>query len=310
MIIVTTSINPPTPQFFSLFNLAKQRGDWKILMVGDTKTPHELYKNLNCWCFEYLSPEYQEQKYKKLSDVLGWRTIQRRNVGFVEAYKYRGSEHRIVSSYDDDQYVYDSWGQNVEVGKTKEVDIWDNISVPCFDPLSVTNNNDLWQRGYPIQWVKEKNKVEYKGKQVRKILAQNDLVDGDADIDATIRLIKKPIVKFNNIDIFGSSQVSPFNSQNLFLDINTLPYYFCFPFVGRFDDIWGGYIFQKYFPNSLVFGAASVYQDRNPQDLITNLENEIFGYRNTINLIQDLDNYKGYLPERSLDAFRIYQESF
>lgn len=309
MLIVSTSINPPTTQTKNLINKSKEK-NWKFIMVGDTKTPHDLYEELQSDNFEYLSPEFQEREYPKLSQVLGWKTIQRRNIGFVHAYKNYKENNGIISSWDDDNEVNSDWGQNVQVGKTIEVDIWDNISVPCFDPLSVTNNNDLWQRGYPIQLVKEKNKVEYKGKQMRKILAQNDLVDGDADIDATIRLIKKPIVKFDNIDMYGSNQIAPFNSQNLFLDINTLPYYFCFNGVGRFDDIWGGYIFQKYFPNSLVFGPASVYQDRNPQDLITNLENEIFGYRNTLNLLNDLNNYPVYLPERSLDAFRIYQEYF
>lgn len=308
MIIVTTSINIPTTQLLNLRELCK-KSNWKIIVVGDIKTPHSKYQDLECSNFEYLHPEYQDVQYKELSDVLGWKTIQRRNIGFVEAYRQSQSGD-IVCSWDDDNGVYDTWGQNVQVGKTVEVDIWENTSVPCFDPLSVTNNNDLWQRGYPIQFVKDKNSVEYKGKQFRKILIQNDLVDGDSDIDATVRLTKKPIVKFNNIDVFGSNQIAPFNSQNLFLDSCVLPYYFCFPYVGRFDDIWGGYILQYYFPNSLVFGTASVYQDRNPQDLITNLENEIFGYRNTINLIQDLPNYEKYLPEKSLEAFRVYRSLF
>ena len=56
--------------------------------------------------------------------------------------------------------------------------------------------------------------------------------------------------------------------------IDWSPYYAVLPYVGRMDDIWGSYILQHYFPNSVVYKKASVYQDRNVQDLITNLENK------------------------------------
>jgi hypothetical protein len=38
-------------------------------------------------------------------------------------------------------------------------------------------------------------------------------------------------------------------------------------------------------PDKLIYNRASVYQDRNVQDLIVNLEKEIIGYRNTLNFI-------------------------
>ena len=56
------------------------------------------------------------------------------------------------------------------------------------------------------------------------------------------------------------------------------------------DDIWGSYIMQYYFPNSVIYNKSSVYQDRNVQDLITNLEKEIIGYRQTYNFLNDLEN--------------------
>jgi hypothetical protein len=44
--------------------------------------------------------------------------------------------------------------------------------------------------------------------------------------------------------------------------------------------------------------------------LIGNLENEIIGYRKTLKLIKDLDNWQNYLPEKSRIFFDLYQESF
>lgn len=72
----------------------------------------------------------------------------------------------------------------------------------------------------------------------------------------------------------------------------------------------GAYIMQHYFPNSVIYNKSSVYQDRNVQDLVTNLENEIIGYRNTLKLIQDLKNYNLYLPEKTKEFFKVYQSCF
>ena len=48
------------------------------------------------------------------------------------------------------------------------------------------------------------------------------------------------------------------------------------------DDIWGSYYLQKFMDSSkIVFDKPTVYQERNEQDLIKNLENELDGYRYT-----------------------------
>ena len=88
-----------------------------------------------------------------------------------------------------------------------------------------------------------------------------------------------------------------------------MPYYCVFPFVGRMDDIWPSYIIQHCFPNSLVYNKASVYQDRNTQDLITNLEKEIIGYRKTYDLVKDITNYSQYLPDETKEFYSIYKKT-
>ena len=57
---------------------------------------------------------------------------------------------------------------------------------------------------------------------------------------------------------------------------------------------------------SIIFDKPTVYQDRNEQDLVTNLENEIIGYRNTLNLI----NKKYEFEDRTKDFIKIYTKSF
>ena len=298
--IVTTTINSPTlaTRKFCEFK------DWTLVVVGDTKTPHDEYKNLNCI---YLSPDEQDSLNKNLSDSIGWGSIQRRNLGFLFAYQ-EGAD--IVATVDDDNIPYDDWGRDLYVGKTIECDLYHSEN-GIFDPLSITKRNEIWHRGYPIQYVPTRHQVEYKGKIKRKVLVQADLWDGDPDIDAMARLSIKPIVKYSEITKpYCSNQISPFNSQNTFLAREVIPFYTVLPHVGRMDDIWGGYILQSFFPNSIVYNRASVYQDRNIQDLITNLEKEIIGYRNTLNLIDDLDNFINYLPKKAKHFFNTYKDSY
>ena len=298
--IVTTTINSPTiaTRKFCEFK------DWTLVVVGDTKTPHQEYEDLDC---VYLSPNIQETLNKELSDIIGWKSIQRRNLGFLFAYQ-QGAD--VVATVDDDNIPYDDWGTDLHVGKEIECDLYES-ELGVFDPLSVTSSNDVWHRGYPIEYVPTRHRVEYKGKTKRKVLVQADLWDGDPDIDAMARLSIKPTVKYSDVTKpYCSNQISPFNSQNTFLAREVIPFYAVLPHIGRMDDIWGAYILQHYFPKSVVYNRASVYQDRNVQDLVTNLENEIIGYRNTLKLIKDLENYENYLPDKAKQFFEIYKKSF
>ena len=297
--IVTTTVNSPT----EVTKRFAEKKDWTLVVVGDTKTPHQEYKDIDC---VYLSPNIQETLHKELSDVIGWKSIQRRNLGFLFAYQH-GAD--IVATVDDDNIPYDDWGDNVLVGQEVECDLYEPED-DVFDPLSVTNTPHIWHRGYPIELLQKRHRVEYKGKVKRKVLVQADLWDGDPDIDAMARLTMKPIVKYNIENPFCSNKIAPFNSQNTFLSREVIPFYTVLPHIGRMDDIWGAYIMQHYFPNSVIYNKASVYQDRNIQDLITNLEKEVIGYRNTLSLIKNLSDYNSYLPEKTQEFFKIYQSCF
>ena len=306
--IITTTINEPTEATIKFCKIADEK-DFTFVIIGDTKTPHDSYKNLADTYNNvvYLSPVEQDMLYPDLSEVIGWKTIQRRNIGFVYAYQ-NGAE--VVATVDDDNIPYDSWGDNILLGQEIEVDEFENLSCPYFDAISTTEHNDLWHRGFPIEHLQVKNNIEYKGKVKMTPLVQAEFWDGDPDIDAICRLSKKPIVKFKPFDPFTTKQLTPFNSQNTFLHRSVLKHYSVFPYTGRMDDIWGSYVMQHHFPNSVIFAKASVYQARNPQDLVKNLENEVIGYRNTLQLLDNLKDYWGLLPDKTVEYFNIYQTYF
>ena len=307
--IVTTTINRPTEATLKFLKISVKK-DWIFVIVGDTRTPHLEYESLKEKYpnnLVYLHPEQQQELYPELSNIIGWKTIQRRNIGFVYAYK-NGAD--LIATVDDDNIPFETWGDDIFVNTEIEIDLYENTMSNFFDPLSVTNHKELWHRGYPIEKLSTKNNVEYKGKCLRKVLVQADFWDGDPDIDAICRLSKRPIIKFDGFNPFASNQISPFNSQNTFLSRDVIPFYAMLPYVGRMDDIWGSYILQNYFPNSIIYNKPTVYQDRNVQDLVLNLENEILGYRKTRDLLENLASFENYLPEDTKTFWKIYRKQF
>lgn len=303
-IITTTTINPPTE---AILKYASKK-EWYLVIAGDLKTPHDLYRRLEKEFPNvlYLSPEDQEKKYKKISEIIGWNTIERRNIAFIESYNL-GCQ--IMATIDDDNIPYEFWGQNSLVNKEILIDLYEP-ELNVFDPLSITNNSDIWHRGYPIEYLPKRHFVEYRGKIKRKVLIQADLWDGDPDIDAICRMCFHPNVKFNDLEPFGSNTLSPFNSQNVFISREVLPFYCSLPFIGRMSDIWASYILEFLFPNSVAYSRASVCQNRNIHDLTIDLSNEILGYKYTKEFVNDVKNYEKFLPSKTIEFYKIYKEQF
>lgn len=307
-IIVTTTINPPSE---ALLAFAKMP-DWQMIVVGDQKTPHDCYRAIEG--IIYLDPQSQQAKYPSLSSMLGWNTIQRRNIGFIEAYKM-GCE--IMATVDDDNYPYEDWGKNLIVGKTLDIDFFETKNI-AFDPFSVTNHSHIWHRGYPVELINSRKNNNYAGKKKMRVLVQSDLEDGDPDIDAICRIYEsKPIVKFNNIDPFASNKIAPFNSQNTFLHRECIPYYSMIhleeKYDSRMDDIWGGFLLQHFLSEKMPFVAfskSSVYQDRNVHDFVTDMEREVTGYRLNKKLLDNIANFEQIIPAESVNCIREYKKAF
>jgi len=99
--IISTTINPPTEAIKKFDNLK----DWNLIISGDLKTPSN-YKLKNGI---YIGPKDQEKISKKLSDLMGWNCIQRRNFAMILAYK-QGAD--IIATIDDDNIPLSNWDKN------------------------------------------------------------------------------------------------------------------------------------------------------------------------------------------------------
>ncbi|MDB2401471.1 hypothetical protein N9W46_00110 [Litoricolaceae bacterium] len=298
-VIVTTTINSPTEAIerFDSF------GDYELVVVGDRKTPAD-YKLKRGF---YISPCDQSKRYPKLSSLLGWNCIQRRNLGFLIALEM-GAD--IIATVDDDNIPDDDWGSDLLIGSCVTVSSYETDDL-VFDPISVTNMPHLWHRGFPIQLVNER-KYHQGPDQNINVNIQADFWNGDPDVDAICRMIYKPNCIFARDHFpFFSEQIAPFNSQNTFLERELLPNYFMFPFIGRMDDIWGSYYLQMISGCRPVFNRPTVNQARNEHDLTKDFEGEITGYSNTLKMLidmsKDVNSLFSYLPERSSQAFLEYK---
>ncbi len=64
--------------------------------------------------------------------------------------------------------------------------------------------------------------------------------------------------------------------------------------------------------NNIVFHKATVFQDRNVQNLTKNLTDDFFGYENTLNMLNDVKNditkFAKYLPEKALNVLNLYKK--
>lgn len=298
--IVLPTINYPT----EAIKLYADMQFWRLIVVGDLKTPHSEYENMEN--IIYLHPDYQKTHYPELSEAIGWNCIMRRNIGLIEAYK-RGAD--VVASVDDDNIPYEFWGDNLLVGREIYVDTY--IGRPyVFDPMKLTNYPELWHRGIPLELVKELG-LKYLGKERKFVQIQADLWDGDPDVDAVCRLLYKPkYLKLTIQEPFTSINYATFNSQNTFLSREILPYYMMLPHIGRFDDIWGGFICQYLTNTTPVFCKPSVYHARNSQPTEKNFIDETYGQFNTNTLLMNIKDFTKYLPEKTLKAYELYRREY
>lgn len=299
-IIVTTTINNPTEAILKF----DQMSDFHLLVIGDLKTP----KNYKLNNGTYVSPEVQEKKFPRLSNLLGWNCIQRRNIGFLLALEM-GAD--IIATVDDDNIPFENWGSNILINQNISVKSY-SANNNIFDPIGLTNYPHLWHRGFPIQLVNSRSYDNWNFVS-SSYKVQADFWNGDPDIDAICRMIYKPDCTFAETNFpFTTNGFTPFNSQNTFIARELLPFYFMFPFIGRMDDIWGAYYLQLLTGEKVLFNIPTVKQSRNEHDLTNDFKHEVLGYEKTFDMLENsminISNFFKFIPEKSFAAYSEYNK--
>lgn len=303
--IITTTINEP-------LNLIEWRAhlndDDVIIVAGDQKSPHQrieqLLKSLPGRNF-YLNPG--SQTHWASSAAIGWNSIQRRNIAVLEAIKF---QPEFITTIDDDNYpVGDDWfnqhrpnGQGIPSGTG-----WFNPGVLCSPRVT--------HRGLPMSQRHSMETNNWSDCEDTNLPADDESIGvwasmwlGDPDVDATERIARDPrVTKVVGAAIPDFGTWAPFNSQSTTYRACLAPLMMVWPFVGRFDDIWGSYLARAVMDPlgwRVYYGAPLVRQKRNEHDLLKDLKGELFGYEHTPALIDHLRHMAADIT----DAERMLRE--
>jgi hypothetical protein len=286
--LCTTTIHVP----HTLHLLRKCSADVKFFVAGDERSPHQdiISNQAGLGAYTYLLPGQQEKW--KCSAVIGWNTLARRNIAFLEALKW-GAD--VIVSVDDDNipvapdyFNRFAWAiQHSFYGlKASGADGW-------FDPgfLLVPRTK---HRGIPHD---ASRMVTIEHVTDAKVGVAAGLVIGNPDIDAVTRMAMAPDIQ--QVSELGKAGVAVdrkswtvFNSQNTAVIRALIPCWFMMPGVGRMDDIYASLIVQRVARDRgyhVHFGPPLVYQQRNPHNLVADLRAEIDGYENVRKLAALLD---------------------
>lgn len=313
--IVTTTINPVT----DAIKLYDAMEDWKLLVIGDKKTPVDYYSGLLSG--KFLPWTYVEATYPDLVRLIGWNSVRLgRMVAFIEAYR-RGAD--IIASIDDDCLPMENWGKNVYVGKPTEVTYYELIDEMdpwhCFDPYPGMYSP---ARGVPIEQIHDKGFCFEETIKTITPLIQVDACLGQGDFYAFARLAN-PTESMEHLDALewpcAANAFSPINTQNTFIHRSVLKDFPAnIPFIGRADDIWAGYGFQAIHKDATIYcGPSAVHcQDRSIASILDDLQDEMFLYRNTGNFLKYICQHdlrsaiEQYAPRQAVTAISLYRSYF
>ena len=297
--LVTTTIG--VPHVLKLYRTYTPSCTFYVM--GDRKTPDKYVEALlaDMPDVTYYSYDCQASLGYKCHEVIGENSIQRRNIGFLEALKH-GAD--VVYSCDDD---------NIPIDEFHFQHIREALSHP-FNGIGATCDSDFFDVGRllnplaPHRGIPHDNCAEikyYPAFNVKVGVAAGVCI-GDPDISAYYRMANRPQVhQVSELLRAGliSNPAYPtlFNSQNTAVIRELIPAWCMWSGVGRMDDIYASLVVQRIMRDremAVHFGLPFVWQTRNEHDLVKDLRGEIDGYEH-INALADLI-FRIYLPHESI----------
>lgn len=310
---VVTTINPPTRAVRTLAAMLPER----VVVVGDEPTDDDAWRRAVKAGLRivYLSYDIQRASRWRIAAALPARSYTRKMLGYLRAVE--GGAEMIYETDDDNEYIRDGIATIILGASLPSLippmlkasllasDSKSGSALPIVNAYAHFGAHDAWPRGIPIEQVAPLTRapLAYGPSRPRRCLIQQGLADGDPDLDAVYRLIKRDAPTFNVADPMAIQRgaYSPWNSQNTLIHKNAfwallLP--ITVPF--RVTDIWRSYWTQRllwHVDGDLCFLSPTVKQRRNAHDNFYDFLDEIQIYRQAGDLIRALDAWQ---PHTSL----------
>lgn len=265
--VVITTIFKPSEAVRAYAEL----GDHQLIVVGDKKTPADWF----CEGADYISLDRQEAFGPQLAKTLPLNHYCRKMIGYLLA-AHSGAD--VIIDTDDDNYPKSNWGFPKFEGSHDAIDKNQGF-VNIYQWFTQDN---IWPRGLPLDLIKTSfDLADNSSKQQCKVGVWQGLADEDPDVDAIYRLTSDQPYHFGQQDpvVLSTGTVCPFNSQNTAFRKELFPLLYLPAHVTfRFTDILRGLVAQPImwlYGYTLGFTNASVVQERNPHDLMSDFASEI-----------------------------------
>ena len=293
--VITTTIYRPT----NLLDWAHHlRAEDIVVVSGDEKTPHDEVREVLDFISDAAGVEtsYVVETDTRTSRAVPMRSIQRRNVAVLEAMRI-GAD--IITTVDTDNYPLNDHPRSLGFDHIDRIER--TLTEPWTDLVIGSNtgwcNVGEWcdppviHRGWPIGVHSDHVNHGHDGN--LRVGVHASLWRGDPDISALERLLHDPgIMNVPDYAIALEPGVwCPFNSQATSYRRELLSLLNVWPGVGRMDDIWPSYVARRVMDHLdylVAYGAPNVRQERHDHDVVTDLENEIIGYRHTGTLLEEI----------------------
>lgn len=298
MDIVITTINEPTTAVRAFADKACVS---RVILVGDRKTPPiESTERIR-----YVDTEEQRDLFPALSESLPYNHYCRKIIGYLLAAQAGGP---YIYDTDDDNIPYEHWG-------LPEFDGFDAVVRSANDWINIYElftDRKVWPRGLPLDRILDTGQFEIEQASDLQIALIQGLADVEPDVDAVYRLVVGENVEFERNTRFavGRFVYSPFNSQNTYWKSEFLPLmYLPVTTSFRFTDILRSYVAQRLVWEKgalIAFCSPTVFQDRNPHDIMADFRDEIPMYQQCDAVISMLNSLE-LEGDLSADLLTVYQ---
>lgn len=307
MDIVITTIFPPTRGTKAIAEKLATSGGM-LWVMGDEKGP----SSYELPATRFFSLAEQRKFSFELASLLPARHYARKNLGYLCA--AQRSPDFIVETDDDNIPLEGFWTprqRNVPARATLPDSGWVNT-------YRAFTSGRIWPRGFPLEKIQGgADEIAPDDLAPGDSLVQQGLANGDPDVDAIYRMICDLPFEFESAPPLRLTPNCwcPFNSQNTTFFREAFPLlYLPFHCSFRMTDIWRSFVAQRCLwemHSSVLFSAATVFQERNEHDLRRDFEQEVPGYLRNADMCASLASLKlqkGRASATVCDNLRICYE--
>lgn len=287
--VVITSINGPQPRYTDYI----ERG-WRLVVVGDLKSPNEEFENWINDSQHFLSAQMQSEIYPELSLAIGFNTYARKNLGYLYALA-QGA--KVIWETDDDTFIRKDLPDPTALFKNSGNYLVKGRS-QAFNPyVYFAPNSGLWPRGFPLRNVSlgrfshpESISLVEENFNLDDVDVIQTLVNLEPDVDAIYRLVigdnQLEFPYRNDLLLLDNGIVAPGNTQSTFWSTKrSFPYMYVPRHVDfRFCDILKSYVAQSEL--KMAYGGFLVDQVRNPHDYLDDFKSEVSCYLQSEKVIE------------------------